>query len=639
MASQPGSRFLSAAEVEDCVRSAGPIFHVVAPGGEIAADAVPPCGAGKGAAGTPDGFTLHPPTMTDAKSSAAFSRRVHQEWLAQGAALPAMTYVEDVGVFRLTSLGPGPYPGDLLYLDEASLRGALDSLASVALREAVKQHLTEGGDERLHLASGGGNKYFCPPHPVPDAILRGSCTCSPPSRLAFDAACRRLSDVWNGKQSLEAAFDDVRQRISAALGLETAHHIVLHPSGTDAEFTPLLIGAASAKALGCTGIVNLVVGAGEVGSNTPNAAGGHHFSDFMPSGGTQSTAKLVHDFPEGTTVLQLKARGVGGSMVPDFDQRVLDAMDEASTSMRKPFFIMHAVDGSKLGSHITSRKLVTDVQSRFGARVLVVLDACQGRTDREELDWYLARGAIVLITASKFYGAPGFCAMAVVPDAAASLLKSGDAAVPSGLGDYLTKLQVPSALKVLRAALPPQPVNVGLLLRWTCGVAEMERLARVAASAREGIGRWVRGVQELIGCKYPNLELLVDDGSSGSRQASQLGGVNSIISFKLLSGDGKRPLETVVLKKVHQWLTADVADLLPSTASETERSAARIRCFIGQPVDLGDFSILRLAIGAALASELGEDPGGVEKALADDARILNKIEVLRKYHATIGTST
>ncbi|KAL2022186.1 hypothetical protein VTK56DRAFT_6015 [Thermocarpiscus australiensis] len=641
---QRGPCFVSASEVEVRIRNAGPIFQVLPPHGKELSETDSLNGSAK--RGTGVRFILLPPTITTTKRITAFNQKVCKAWLesaalsCNGVVTPAITYDEAIGALRLDSLSPDLYP-DGFFLSEAGLRTALDSLVAVALQEAVKQHLTEGGDERLHLSPAtGGNKYFCPPHPVPDAILRGSCTCSPPSSHAFDAACRLLNRVWNGEESLEGAFDDVRERISRALGFQTPHHIVLHPSGTDAEFTALLVGAKTAKALGCTGIVNVVVGAGEVGSNTANAAGGRHFSKYMPNGGVESSEKLVYDFPEGTKVVQLRARQADGSMMPDFDQLVLNALEEAAASAQKPFFIVHAVDGSKVGSHITSRKLVGEVQARSGRRTLVVLDACQGRTEREEVDWYLARGAVVLITASKFYGAPGFCAMAVVPDSIASLLKhDDDAEVPSGIADYLTQFQVPSALKAIRTALPREPVNVGLLLRWTCGVAEMERFASVGPKAGEGIRRWVRGLQGLISLGYPNLELLpADDNSRDIGQVSQLGGVNSIISFKLLSGESKRRLGIAALRQIHQWMTTDVSSLLPVSASEAERKAVRVKCFIGQPVDLGSFEILRLAIGAALASDLGEDPTRLESALGDDAKVLDKMNVLVKYHGLMQRS-
>ncbi len=284
-------------------------------------------------------------------------------------------------------------------------------------------------------------------------------------------------------------------------------------------------------------------------------------------------------------------------MVADFDRTVLRTMKRVNETNKKPFFILHAVDSSKLGSQITSREVVLEAQRQYGDRVLVVLDACQARTERQELDWYLSHGAVVLITASKFYGAPGFSAAALVPDSAASLLKKG-VIIPEGIGEYLTRLEVPPILEALHTALPSDNVNMGLLLRWTCGVTSMEMLARLGSKARdEAIRTWVLGTEDLIRRRKPHLELLCTEGN---KQLSQLGGVNSIIGFKVRSEDGERLLDTAALKQIHQWLTKDLSDRLPSCATEPERQAAAVKCFIGQPVDLGGIAILRLAMGASL---------------------------------------
>ncbi|KAK0609435.1 hypothetical protein B0T14DRAFT_572129 [Immersiella caudata] len=625
---QAVSHRLSTAEAESCIRNAGPIFRVLPGNGRLSPNTV--------------SFALRPPGHSSDDVDPTFGLAVFTEWqrahgpsshdCGDDLSLPNFSYSETKGIFTLDL--------SLSRCDEKSLRNAVSTLAAEALQEATSRHLTEGGDERLHISS-SGNKYFCPPHPVPNAVIRGTCTCSPPSRNAFNAACARLNDIWNGVESLDDAFDDTRRRISAALALRTRHHIILHPSGTDAEYTPLLIATLTATSLGYTGVINVVTGVGEVGSNTPNAAGGNHFSEFVPIGAnsnlqtpTPTPSTLVRSdasLPEGTTVLELRARSPDGSILPDFDALVLDSIlsaDSASPTSN-PFFIVHAVDGSKLGSRITTRKLVTDIQSRLGPRCLIVLDACQGRTESDELDWYLSRGAVVLMTASKFYSAPGFCGMAIVPDSVAGVLKEGGIQVPEGLGDYLTQPQVPKALGGLRGALPVKPVNVGLLLRWACGVVEMERVARAGGAAREGIRRWVGGVRSIMESEeYAFLEPLPEStGEVG--HASQLGGVNSIIPFKVFSGG--IALKTAALKKIHKWLTADMSGGLPEEASEEERNTVALNCFIGQPVDMSEYAVLRFAIGAALAAELGEDPDFLDTALRDDRRILDKIGVLLKY--------
>jgi hypothetical protein len=617
---------LSSFEAENCIRNAGPIFRAVPGNTRLSPSTV--------------SFALRPPSHTSDDVDPTFGLAVFTEWqkahgpssrdCGDDLSLPNLSYSETKGIFTLDL--------SLSHCDEQSLRNALSTLAAEALQEATSRHLTEGGDERLHL-SASGNKYFCPPHPVSNAVIRGTCTCSPPSRNAFNAACARLNDIWNGVESLDDAFDDTRRRISAALALRTRHHIILHPSGTDAEYTPLLIATLTATSLGCTGVVNVVTGLGEVGSNTPHAAAGTHFSEYVPLGSnsnlhtpTPTPSTLVRadaSLPEGTTVLSLSARSADGSLLPDFDAIVLSSV--TSNPGSDPFYIIHAVDGSKLGSRITTRSLVTQLQSRLGSRCLIVLDACQGRTESDELDWYLSRGAVVLMTASKFYSAPGFCGMAIVPDSVAGVLKKEGIDVGEGLSDYLSQMQVPKALGGLWGALPAKPVNVGLLLRWACGVVEMERVARAGGAAREGIRRWVGRVRAVMNSEeYPFLEPLAEATGEGGH-ASQLGGVNSIIPFKVFD-EGGVPLKTAALKKVHKWLTADMSGLLPKEASEAERDTVRLRCFIGQPVDMGEYAVLRFAIGAALAAELGEDPDFLETALREDKRILEKIGALLRYH-------
>ncbi len=182
MAPQSGSRFLSAGEVEECIRNTSRVFQVLSLGGKMLPGIISPYDTVRQGSSGLDGFALRPPTIFERESTISFSTRVFRAWLKTGAfsysgiALPGISYIETTGTFRLDAIGPGHYPGDY-FLDVRGLNMTLQSLADVALREAVKQHLTEGGDERLHLSpKTGENKYFCPPCPAADVIIRGSCT-------------------------------------------------------------------------------------------------------------------------------------------------------------------------------------------------------------------------------------------------------------------------------------------------------------------------------------------------------------------------------------------------------------------------------------------------------------------------------
>lgn len=141
------------------------------------------------------------------------------------------------------------------------------------------------------------------------------------------------------------------------------------------------------------------------------------------------------------------------------------------------------------------------------------------------------------------------------------------------------------------------------------------------------------------------MQLLRDSGCDDNEAvpfpaaATFIGGVNSIVSFCVVCeagmGDaqkiGSPLLNAAALRRFHKWLTMDMSAMLPATAADAERQTARLRCYIGQPVDLGDYAVLRLAMGASLASDLAEGNRHLEDVLTDDGRVLDKILLASKY--------
>ena len=132
----------------------------------------------------------------------------------------------------------------------ACTRARLCSTGAVASRKELSALLCAGGDSRLHLTARGTNKYFCAPEPASGpAVLRSSCTCSPPSAVGFSHAldkwheleAARGGDVKEFEQAFGGAMESVRERISRALELPEGTAVVLSASGTDAEYVPLAI--------------------------------------------------------------------------------------------------------------------------------------------------------------------------------------------------------------------------------------------------------------------------------------------------------------------------------------------------------------------------------------------------------------
>lgn len=626
MAFEAGSTLLSLSAVTKRLRDRGPHFQLVM-------DSELPQ------------FVLRPPTIEDSQLAPAvnrgsshrtssanpgsadeLNRAVHLEWQkGLGAAwmlgAPSIDFVPEASVFQLNPSS----------VSESGLEAALDTIEHALLDECLSRHLAEGGDDRLHIhPETGVNRYYCPPHPVEDVVIRSSCTCSPPSSDSFDAARTLLRRLWQGRVSFQAAFDETRSEISRLLGVHTPHKVILHPSGSDAELIPLMVAAGRAESLNCTGLVNIVVAAGEVGSGTAPAAGGLHFSQFSPCGAIVDNGGVVSDFPGGVQVIEIKPRLPNGLVVPDFDALVVDAVATAEQQQERPYILLHAVDGSKTGLRVPSRECLVSLQERLGDRCLIVMDACQCRSEAAEIEWFLKHGAVVLVTASKFFGAPGFCGAVLVPEDAAAELASLKA-VPTGLCDYLTKLEVPKSLTNLHRGLPEGPKNVGLLLRWACGITEMELFVQQGRLVKDCMRDWVEGVRSLVRSRAPKLALIDENGENPDRDQSRFGGLNSVVSIKFLTSCGTKHLDAVTLKRIHLLLTEDSSAKLPSWATDDERAIAAQRCFVGQPVKLGDHGVLRLAIGAYLAREIAATKTGLSKALKDDAMVLDKMMVLSKH--------
>lgn len=70
------------------------------------------------------------------------------------------------------------------------------------------------------------------------------------------------------------------------------------------------------------------------------------------------------------------------------------------------------------------------------------MDACQLRSEGEDLRKYLSLGFLTLVTGSKFYCGPPFCGAVLFPRAALAELEAGCEHLPAGFEDYFTRHEV-----------------------------------------------------------------------------------------------------------------------------------------------------------------------------------------------------
>ncbi len=430
--------------------------------------------------------------------------------------------------------------------------------------------LTAGGDDRLTLDRQTGlNRYLCPPYPAPHVISFSSCTASIISQPAFAAAEAVRQDLIAA--SCVAAPDDVLARASDQIVAELLVHLdvadiaeaVLAASGTDA--TLLLTGLLAAERPRQT-MTTVLMTPSETGSGVPEAVQGRHFAPCTASGQVVEKGGAVEGFPPGLSLVSVALRdGAGAPRTPDAVAADCEAAIEAAASRGR--VVLHAIDGSKTGLAAPGLLALDLLADRFGERLDIVVDACQLRIEPALVRRYLERGWPVLITGSKFFGAPGFCGAILFPRRRLQRI-AGGGRVPDGLGAY--------------ASLSDGTVSrrcPGLLLRWAAALAHMRDFAGMAAGdVRAAIDR-AGGQMRAAMMRERRVQLVPAPRPDGCGWSDR----PSVLTFSVrgrgraLSADGLRP--------IYRALAGDLSGGA---------------CLIGQPVVLADgIGGLRLALSAA----------------------------------------
>jgi len=197
--------------------------------------------------------------------------------------------------------------------------------------------------------------------------------------------------------------------------------------------------------------------------------------------------------------------------------------------------IVYLTHGSKTG-------LVAPLSVPDGAEVVV--DACQGRIAPAAVRRYLLRGWPVIVTGSKFFGGPAFAGAVLLPHS-----------------------------RRWRAGTPLCP---GVLLRWTAALQAMQSYALVGQAAPALLGRLTAQATAAIAA-LPGVTLVA--GPSAAMTAAG-GWPASIVTFAIRDpADPRRLLSADELRPLYRALAARGV-------------------LLGQPVGLGGFGGLRLAIGA-----------------------------------------
>lgn len=520
---------------------------------------------------------------------------------------------------------PGPCP-------EADVIQAARALAYSVPTEVL---LALGGDDRLLVDwSTGVNKYGIAPSPTPWTSSLSSCTASAPTSRAFDAAARlrrllieaALADDLD--RTVAAHYEVMRRMLLAALGAHGADgvEVVFTPSGTDAEFVPLLVALSTGDAVN-----SIVVGQHEIGSGSIHSAAGRHFCTNLPSGDHVTAGQALDGLDDAKiTISTVDVRDSEGNMLtPDaLERRVEEAI------LRHPEYraLVHAVEGSKTGIRLPRAETIKRWRERFGDRIDVVVDAAQMRIDQHTAVAHLENDAMVIVTGSKFFGGPPFSGAVLIPRSLTGRLAKGRALAP-GVGGYLAKAEVPESLPALHDIARPG-LNAGLLVRWEAALAEVRSFHNSSPEIRDEILRlFAAGLRRILE-HTPRVSLVESPYTPIPKHDDRgLDDLPTIFTFLVKGTDGQ-PLGEAQADQVYRLLARDMSGL-PVNDPVLSRTFQ-----LGQAVKISRrdgawVAGLRVAIGAPTISQVVFDhtrgrtwTERVDRCLADVADALRKLDLI-----------
>lgn len=486
----------------------------------------------------------------------------------------------------------------------------------------LESFLTHGGDDRsLIFTDTGTNKYHIAPRPIAsDAIFRGSCTCNAPTERGYAAATKlyeeQIANSTDLNATLTSVFQNQRDRIAACLELPEGTEVVLCPSGSDAEYIPIVMARQLVQDPNKK-MVNYVTQLKEIGAGSSVASGGLYFSTHAPLTGRLSEEEQKAGLTGFTSLkeVSIPARERNGIVV-DGSQTVLDM---AAKDGDAGYTLVHGVFGGKTG-------LRDGVMPGSSSDSMGIVDACQGRFSLEELHGWLAQDSVVLFTGSKFYQAPPFCGAVFIPKEMAQQLSNLPAPEPKEMFESLSGFVTDKELSPCLSSWIPflensQRNNVGLALRWEAGLAGMEALSGTPDPQRvAAVEEWATQVTAMVSAQSEQLDAWCIE--------------RSIISIRLKKSDGWRNMTE--LREVYRLMSLDLSSVSLPSASPEEAEALKIAVNLGQPVDVAEsHAILRIALGSESLAEYISSPS---QTLAQDQTAVNKLAAVAKYYDDIVAS-
>lgn len=495
-----------------------------------------------------------------------------------------------------------------------------------------------GGDDRITIDERSGlNSYGCAPAPML-SVMYSSSTASSISAEAFRHV-QAVHYLLRGRLATEApeaiyaqSLETARRRLRLAYGLDEAADIAFGPSGTDLEYLSLAL-ALRAGAPVC----NLVVEVEEVGSGCQFSQDGRYFASRTALGKLVAQGEPLAGFaPERIRVETVHVRTQPGPLQADadYDDAIEAAVGAALDRGERP--LLHVVHRSKTGIVAPSLAGLDRLLARFGDRLDVTVDACQGRISPEAVQAYVERGTVVFITGSKFFGGPPFSAFAIVPPPLAARMRGGgpgDRKAPAGLGDFYARAEMPESWHGCDGVLP-RSANFGMLLRLEAALFEIERFFALPTDQVDAIitafNRALWAIGDTLPFRLVDAQTASDLDAHGSNPLDRK--MLHVVELTLRHPASGQPLRFEEARDLYRMLYRDISAHFDSP--EDILTASEI-CHLGQPVRClrtsdGEWApTLRFALSAPLMSALlGLDAQRLaERFRADLERVGHKLRL------------
>ncbi len=457
--------------------------------------------------------------------------------------------------------------------------------------------LSTGADERIFIDEKELTYYGTPLVNTRPLLNRGSCTGNPACQEEVELINRLIHNLNNKADWIEYQ-EFMRTALKEHIDPEQADAFELFfaPSGTDLIFYPLIFARLMYPGYP---LMNIMTCLEELGSGAKLAAQGKFFGSFNQFGKRVDKEEPVSPELKVETVY-FRARSEGGEIL-DHQAEIIKLVEEHPEHR----FVINLVYGSKSGIE-DNLSLIDKIPS---ARVLWTVDLCQFRHRGAIISRLIEKGAMLMITGSKFYQAPPFCAAMLVPKfIVEGLRKIEDWSAASDFGKVFSKFDWPASLRPF-LDFPEQLSGAGVL-RWACALEEIKKFNTLPTGKVERVTHlwWNTMVSAIEAC--PHFELMPFQEKTSK----------TIISFRVKK-DG-RYLDHQELKKLYRSIVID--DYSATYPFEN--------LVIGQPVAYTNSSFLRLAIGSKNVREM------IEQKEVDFELDYAVLDIIRAKLNTFGTA-